>query len=58
MAWFSSSTLLASQAPISRFKRNGEYIVEIRNARGGQSLSTTKNHPGWELTGRPGNERA
>ena len=37
--------------------RNGEYVVEIGNTRDGQSLPAAKNHFGWELTDRPGNER-
>jgi hypothetical protein len=46
MAWFSWSSLLASHAPIS-FKRSRGTV---------SMLSTAKNHFGWELTDRPGNE--
>jgi hypothetical protein len=59
MAWFSSSSLLASHAPseLQAVARNGEYVVQIDNTRDGQSLPAAKNHFGWDLTDHPGNER-
>jgi hypothetical protein len=60
MAWFSSSSLLALHVPIRRFKRwRGTVSILSRLATHGtgQSLPAAKNHFGWEVTDRPGNER-
>jgi hypothetical protein len=61
MAWFSSSILLASQAPIKRFKRCrgtvSEYVIEVRNTGNRQSLSATEKHLGGQITDGSRNQR-
>ena len=51
------ASVARSHEPLQAVARNGDYVVEIRNTRDGQSLAAANSYFGWELTGRPGNER-